>query len=261
MNERFRGSTVLVTGGSRGIGRAVALSFGKEGAKVCVNYQESKDAAEKVCQEIRGLGTEALSAKADVADAGQVKQMVRKVVDEFKQIDVLVNNAGVLFRGDTFVLDDTKLERMFEVNVRGVLSCTREVAPLMTTKRAGSIINIASIAALGTTAMGTTQYSMTKAAIVTLTKRLALELGEYGIRVNCIAPGFIETDLNRGGRTEEEFGKIVKSYIDKTMLRRIGTPDEIATVALFLASKEASFVTGQTITVDGGRTDLLTYSS
>jgi 3-oxoacyl-[acyl-carrier protein] reductase len=102
---------------------------------------------------------------------------------------------------------------------------------------------------------------MTKAAIVTLTKRLALELGEYGIRVNCIAPGFIETDLNRGGRTEEEFGKIVKSYIDKTMLRRIGTPDEIATVALFLASQEASFVTGQTITVDGGRTDLLTYSS
>jgi 3-oxoacyl-[acyl-carrier protein] reductase len=260
VSARFRGKSVLVTGGSRGIGRATALAFAKEGAKVCVNYNESKSAADEVGEEIRKTGSEVLLVKADTADAKLVKQMVEKATGAFSGIDVLVNNAGVLYRGTTLEFDDEKLVRMFDVNVRGVLNCTREVAPFMIKNKSGSIINISSIAAIGTSATGTTQYSMTKATVVTLTKRLALELGEYGIRVNCIAPGFIVTDLNKRGKTEEEFAKVVEAYSDKTMLRRVGTPEEIANVVLFLASNDASFVNGQTITVDGGRTDLLTHS-
>jgi len=261
LTGRLEGKTALVTGGSRGIGRAISLAFAKEGTDVCVNYFRSKGEAGSVVDSIRALGRRAIAVKANVADADAVKTMVGATLKAFKKIDILVNNAGVIYRGGLLSLGDDKVDEMFGVNVKGIMNCTKEVARGMIENRSGKILNIASVAAFGTSAGGTGHYSVTKAAVVTLTKRLALELGPHGINVNCIAPGFVQTDLNMAGRTSEEYAKISKDFSQRTMLGRIGQPEEIAALAVFLASEESSFITAQTITADGGRLDMLSRSS
>ena len=261
MRGRVEGLCAIVTGGSRGIGRATAIALGREGAKVVVNYHVMGKEAEEVVDSIRSGGGEAFSFQADVADRKAVQRMVEEAVKRFSGVDILVNNAGIVKGGVPFLeLREEDLDAMVDTNVKGVLFCSQAVTPYMMSKRYGKIVNISSVAALGTAISGTTLYAPTKAAVVSLTKRLALELGSYGINVNAIAPGHIMTDMTIVGRSPDEVQERRQYFEAKTMLKREGKPEDIAYCVLFLASDEASFITGQVLTVDGGRTDFLTHS-
>jgi 3-oxoacyl-[acyl-carrier protein] reductase len=262
VSGKFKGRVAIVTGGSRGIGRATALAYGREGAKVVVNYNRQKAYAEEVVAEIEKLGSSALSYQADVADREAVEGMVEEAVRKFGGVNILVNNAGVAMGGGALLeFDEEEYDPMWRVNVKGVLHCIRAVSPHMMGKRYGKVVNIASVAGLGTALLpGNMLYASTKAAVIILTKRLALELGQYGINVNAIAPGLIRTDMSLTRRSAEEQAQRVKYFTEKSVLRRVGEPEDIANVAVFLASDESSFITGQVITVDGGRIDFITHS-
>lgn len=247
------GHTALVTGASRGLGRAIALRLARDGAAVGVNYRDQEAAAEAVVAEIRTHGGRALAVRADVADALDVRDTVARLARELGDVDILVNNAGVFHSGDLMDFDDTKLEGMQRVNVGGVVTVTRAVVGRMQEHGFGRIVNIASIAGLGTAMAGTTFYAATKAAVMVLTRRFALELGPHGITVNAVVPGFILTDMARAGRTEADFATIAA----KAMVRRVGKPEDIANAVAFLVSPESGFVTAQILTVDGGRMDYI----
>ena len=256
MTGRLAGKIALVTGASRGLGRATALRFAREGAAVAVNYAERGDAAEEVVAAIRQAGGRALALRANVAKQPEVAAMVARALDAFGRLDVLVNNAGVSHPGSLLTLDEARLDEMIGVNLKGVVHCCRAAAPGMIERRSGTIVNVASIAGLGTALADTTPYAATKAAVLALTKRLALELGPHGINVNAICPGFIRTDMAAASVDERGSAAIPP----KAMLGRIGRPEDIAAAALFLASDEADFITAQILTVDGGRTDFLSHS-
>jgi 3-oxoacyl-[acyl-carrier protein] reductase len=249
----FAGRTALVTGASRGLGRAIAIRLAAAGAAVAVNYRDRAEAAEAVVHEIAARGGRALAVRADVADAAQVGDMVRRVAAGLGPVDVLVNNAGVSHRGDLGDADAAEIEAMRRINVDGVVATTRAVVEGMKARGFGRIVNVASIAALGTAMAGTTFYAVTKAAVVVLTRRFALDLGPHGITVNAIAPGFVLTDMAAAGRTEADFAAIAA----RTMVRRIGRPEDIAHAVAFLASPESGFLTAQVLTVDGGRMDYI----
>ncbi len=251
----------LITGASRGIGKAVAMRFAEQGAHVAVNYIHGRAAAEKVCQSITAAGGQALAVGADVSETAQVQGIVEKVLQEFKQIDILVNNAAILKTSTLLDASMADLDRMIDVNLRGAIHCVRAVGRHMIDRKYGRILNIASIAAMGTPFAGTTGYSATKAALVALTKRLAFEFGPHHITVNAIAPGFIRTDMAlRDGDLSVAQGNL-ELVAKRAMLGRLGEPEDIANAALFLASDEASFITAQTLTVDGGRMDFFSHSA
>jgi len=260
---RLQGRVAIVTGGSRGIGRATALVLARQGAKVVVSYRFDEAKAKEVVEEIRRMAGVAVSYQGNVGERAAAERMVSRSLDEFGQVDILVNNAGILEgEGSLLKFDEQELDRMIEVNVKGVLNCTRAVAPHMIERRYGKIVNIASVAGLGTSILpGNLLYASTKAAVVVLTKRIALELGQYGITVNAVAPGFIRTEMTMGSRSEAEQRERTQYYETRSMLGRIGEPEDIANAVLFLASDESRFMTGQVVTVDGGRTDFLSYSS
>lgn len=260
MIGRLDGRVAIVTGSSRGIGRSIALMFAREGAKVCVNYVGSEDKARNVVGEIKAGGGEAIMVKADISNPEDARRLVETTVDAFGTIDILVNNAAVMYRGSIMDMKDEEFDKMINVNVKGVIYCCREAAKYMIEKRYGKIINIASTAAIGTASRGTTLYALTKAAIIILTRRLAFELGEYGINVNAIAPSFVPTDMFVQGKSREELEAILEKRKEAIALKRIATPEDIARVAVFLASDESSYITGQVIVVDGGRIDYLTHS-
>ncbi len=253
------GRVAIVTGGSRGIGRAITLKLGSQGYRVVCNYVANKEMAEKAVREVGEMGGEAIAIRADVSSRQQVESMVEETVRVFGGVDVLVNNAGILIRGG-ITSDPSIFDRMVEVNVKGVIHCIAACLRYMIPKKYGRIINIASIAALGTTSRDTTYYAMTKGAIITLTKRLAFELGEHGITVNAVAPGFTGTDMTLN-RQPQELENLIRHLESITALRRIGRPEDIAEVVGFLASEGAGFITGQIISVDGGRTDFFSRST
>ena len=258
-SNRLKDRVAMVTGGSRGIGRATVLKLAQEGAAVVVNYRKRGDKAKQVVDQVRALGGQALAIQADVADQAEVQKMVEQSVRELGPIDILVNNAGVFRRATLLSYDEADVDLMWQVNVKGVVHCSAAVAPLMIEKQFGRIINLSSVAAVGTSFAGTTFYSATKAAITCLTKRFALELGSHGICVNAVSPGYVGTDMNWKGKSPDEIQKIADVISSRSMLGRVGKPEEIATVICFLASDEAGFVTGQVITADGGRIDFLTH--
>lgn len=253
MSKRLDGKVALVTGGSRGIGGAVCKVFGREGAAVIVNYAKNADAAARVVSEIENGGGRAFAIQADVSQRQQVQAMVEKAGAKYGRIDVLVNNAGILFQGTAVGLVEDDLDRMIAVNLKGIIYCAQAVAPGMIDRRYGKVINLSSLAGLGTAVGGTTPYALTKAAVISFTKRLALELGPHGINVNAIAPGFIKTELLDAMDT----GPVAK----KAILGRAGVPEDVANAALFLASDESSFMTAQVLTIDGGRMDFLSHSA
>ncbi|MBZ5593640.1 MAG: glucose 1-dehydrogenase [Acidobacteriia bacterium] len=253
----FQGRTALVTGASRGLGRAIARRLALEGAAVGINYRERAADAEALAAEIRHAGGRALAVRADVGDARAVRAMVETLEAGLGAIDILVNNAGVFRGGDLADFDYSEMEGMRRTNVDGLVNVTRVVTPGMQARGFGRIVNLTSIAAHGTAMAGTTFYAATKAAVAVLTRRFAMELGPRGITVNAVAPGFIATEMAAQGRTPAESASLSEQLAAKAMVRRVGTPDDIAHAVAFLVSPGSGFITGQVVTVDGGRMDYI----
>jgi len=249
---RFDGKVVMVTGGTRGIGRAIAEAFLREGAKVAITYARSDERA----RELERTGV--LAIRCDVSRRDEVRKAAEIVRDRFGDVNVLINNAGIMYLMPLEEFNEELFDRMIGVNVKGIIYMTLELLPQLKRTR-GVIINIASNAGIGTAFEGTTYYAITKASVITLTKRMAFELGKYGIRVNAIAPGWVETDMTTANRSPEEIEKAKALVRSRTMLNMTGVPEDIANVALFLASEDARYITGQTIVADGGRIDYLTH--
>ncbi len=246
MNINLSGKVVLVTGASRGIGRCIAIAFARAGAAVIVNYRENEVQASHVVQEIKDKEGEALSWQADVGDAKQARSMVEGVESRFGHLDVLVNNAGIVRDLLLLQMEENDWQEVLRVNLGGTYNCSRSVAAAMVQRRWGRIINLSSI--VGTRGRkGQTNYAASKGAINAFTCSLASELGPKGITVNAIAPGLIRTDMT------EAILPLAKDFMrDRIALRRTGKAEEVASVAVFLASEGASYITGQVITVDGG---------
>ena len=253
----LNGQTALVTGASRGLGKAIAHRLAHEGAAVWVNYVNRSGDAEKVVEEIRSAGGRASAIRADIGDPTQVREMMNRVAGELGPLSILVNNAGVAIRATLETFKPADLERMRRTNVDGLIHVTQAAISGMQERRYGRIINITSIAGHGTTLPGSTFYAATKAAVSTLTRRFAMELGAQGITVNAVAPGFILTDMVQDGRTPEEYESLLKRISDRSMVGRVGDPKDIAHAVAFLAAPESGFITAQVITVDGGRMDYI----
>jgi len=237
------GKVTLITGASRGIGRQMARDFAAQGYGVAIGYLRHEQEALALRAE---LGPSALAVQADVSNASAVAAMVRKVCAHFGKIDVLINNAGIASLGILTEVSEKDWLRLFDVNVHGAYRCIREVLPQMISRGQGAIINISSIWGV-TGASCEVCYSASKAALIGLTKALAKEVGPSGIRVNCIAPGVIETDMNARLSAAD-----LHALAEETPLGRIGTPEDISAAALFLASSKASFITGQVLGANGG---------
>ena len=240
------GKTALVTGASRGIGRAVALRLAEEGARVAVNYAGNVKAAEEVKAAIEAAGGTAMLCRADIADSAAVEAMVDSVVKAFGAIDILVNNAGITRDTLLMRMKNEDFEKVLDTNLKGVFYCTKAVSKLMMKKRAGRIVNMASVVGLVGNA-GQTNYAAAKAGVIGFSKSAAKELASRGITVNVVAPGFIGTDMTAG------LSEAVKEKaLADIPLGKMGEPKDVANAVLFLASDQASYITGQVVNVDGG---------
>ena len=240
------GKVALVTGASRGIGRAIALRLAGEGAKVAINYAGNTTKAEAVKAEIEENGGEAILVQADVADSSAVEAMVAKVTEAFGQIDILVNNAGITRDGLLMRMKEEDFDAVVNTNLKGVFHCTKTVSKLMMKKRSGRIINMASVVGIMGNA-GQTNYAAAKAGVIGFSKSAAKELAARGITVNVVAPGFIDTDM-----TAAMTDKAKELTLTGIPMKKMGTPEDVANAVLFLASDCASYITGQTVNVDGG---------
>lgn len=236
----------LVTGASRGIGRATAIKLASYGATVIVNYQGSKEKAEEVVSTILANGGQAESYGCDVSDFESCGNMIGEIIKKYGHLDILVNNAGITRDGLIMKMSEEDFEKVINVNLKGAFHTIRHASRYFLKQRSGSIINISSVSGVSGNA-GQANYSAAKAGLIGLTKSVAKELGSRGIRVNAVAPGFIETDMTDA--MPDSAKEAIKGQIT---MGRIGTPDDIANVVAFLASDAASYVTGQTIAVDGG---------
>ena len=236
----------VVTGASRGIGRAIAIILASYGATVVVNYCGSKEKAEAVVEEINNNNGNAIAYQTDVMDSEEVKLMFAEVVKQFGKIDILVNNAGITKDNLILKMSDEEFDAVLNTNIKGTFHCLKHASRIMLKQKSGRIINISSIfGVLGNA--GQINYCASKAGIIGMTKSLAKELGSRGITVNAIAPGFINTDM-----TAVLSEEIKEKAMERIALRRIGEVKDIAETAAFLASDKASYITGQTIQVDGG---------
>ena len=245
--RRLEDKIALVTGGGAGIGRAIAETFAREGAHVVVADRDG-DAAREVADTIVKSNGAAQAETVDVTDTSQVKALMQRLADAFERLDVLVNNAGVGERSDFRHLDDAAWDKVWKTNVDGTVRCSREAFDLLKASGKGSIINLSSVMATKHTRQMSV-YSATKGAVSALSRSLAVEYAPYGIRVNALCPGYVETALI--GRYMAK-PMIAKALLTQTPLRRFGTPQDIANAALFLASDEAGYITGAGLHVDGG---------
>jgi 3-oxoacyl-[acyl-carrier protein] reductase len=243
---RLKDQIAIVTGGGRGIGAGVVKAFAREGAKVAIVYRGSQAAADGLMAEVTQAGGTARAYQADVADASSVKACVEKVQADLGAVDILVNNAGVIADGLFVRMEHDDWNKVIQTNLGGVFNFCREVAFPMMQRRRGRIINVSSVAAEHVNP-GQTNYAASKGAINSFTRALAVELAGRGVTVNAIAPGFIETDMSAAVRNKA--GDVIKKIIP---MKRIGTPEDIARVAVFLASAESAYMTGQVLVVDGG---------
>ncbi len=243
MNEK---RTVLITGASRGIGRALAMAFGENGDNVVVNYRRSEQSAQTIVEAIKKAGGDALALKADVSDFDEAKTLVEQTIEHFGSIDVLINNSGIT--KDTLMLrmKEEDFDDVINVNLKGSWNMIKHVTRPMFKQKSGRIINISSVVGLIGNP-GQTNYVASKAAVNGMTKSLAKEYGKKNITVNAIAPGFIETEM-----TDALSDEIKDAYRAQIPLNRFGKTDDIAKTALFLASKDAGYITGQIISVNGG---------
>ncbi|MCP3867285.1 MAG: 3-oxoacyl-ACP reductase FabG [Gammaproteobacteria bacterium] len=246
MQIDLSGKTALVTGGSRGIGRAICTGLAESGARVIVNFRSSAEEAEGLCREIELAGGEAVCRQGDVSDADEVEALFQFVESEFEQLDILVNNAGVI--KDTLLLS-MKLsdwDKVMDTNLRSAFLCSRLGAEMMFRRRSGKIINMSSVSAIRSS-RGQANYAASKGGILSFTRACAAELAGRGIQVNAVLPGFVETDMTR--RVMSRAGK---QTLERIPSGRFGQPDDIAGLVVFLASPLADYITGQAIPVDGG---------
>ena len=241
----LEGKVALVTGATRGIGRAIALKFAKQGANVAFTYLSSVAAAESLVAEIEALGVHAAGFASNAADFFDAHKVVEKVVAEFGQIDILVNNAGQTKDGLMLRMSEEQWDSIIDTNLKSAFNFTHAIVPLMARKRAGSIINMSSVVGTNGNA-GQCNYAASKAGLIGLTKSIAKEMGARGIRCNAIAPGFIVTDM-----TDKLSDDIKAKLVADISLGRMGTADEVANVALFLASDMSSYISGEVIKVAG----------
>jgi 3-oxoacyl-[acyl-carrier protein] reductase len=256
----WRDQVALVTGGARGLGRATARLLARRGAAVCVNYAAHADAAGALVAEIADAGGRAIAVAADVADAAAVEAMVARTEAELGPITILVNNAGLSWQGTLDTYDREQVARMRAVNVEGLIHATRAVAAGMRARRYGRIVNVSSIAGIGTALAGNAFYAATKAEVIILTRRFALELGSHGITVNAVAPGFVRTDMTQRGRGAQDWQGTEERFAARAMMGRIGEPEDVANAVVFLASPESGWITAQVLTVDGGRMDYIGHA-
>jgi len=242
----LEGKVALVTGASRGIGRAIALTLAKAGADVVINFAGNVAAAEEVAKEITDLGRKAILVQGSVAETAKAQEIVDKVIAEFGKIDILVNNAGITRDGLLMRMKEEDWDAVLTTNLKGVFNCTKAVMKPMMKQRAGSIVNMASV--VGETGnAGQANYAAAKSGVIGFTKSVAKEVASRGIRANAVAPGFIATDMTKvlPDKVQEEMAKTIP-------LGRQGQPQDIANAVLFLVSDEAAYITGQVLNVDGG---------
>ncbi|TCT12293.1 3-oxoacyl-[acyl-carrier-protein] reductase [Natranaerovirga pectinivora] len=236
----------IVTGGSRGIGKAISLELGSKGATVIVNYNGSKDAAEAVVNTITENGGKAVAYPCNVSDFNSVKEFIENIVKEYGQIDILVNNAGITKDNLLLKMSDSDFDDVINVNLKGAFNCLKHASRYMLKQRSGKIINLTSVIGIVGN-MGQANYAASKAGVIGLTKSAAKELASRGITVNAVAPGFIKTEM-----TDVLNEKIKEATLEKIPLNRFGEAEEIAKLVSFLASDDANYITGQVIQVDGG---------
>lgn len=236
----------LVTGGSRGIGKAIALAFGREGATVIVNYNGSQEKALETVEAIKNAGGRGAAIGCNIADFEKTKEMIDSIIKDYGSLDILVNNAGVTKDGLILKMTEEDFDQVIDTNLKGTFNCVKHVARQMLKQKSGRIINMSSVVGVAGNA-GQVNYAASKAGVIGLTKSLAKELGSRGITVNAIAPGYIETDMT------SVLPDAVKEKVTETVpMKRMGKPEEVAELAVFLASRKASYITGQVIGADGG---------
>ncbi|HBL05839.1 MULTISPECIES: 3-oxoacyl-[acyl-carrier-protein] reductase [unclassified Clostridium] len=242
----FKGKNVVVTGGSRGIGRAIAIEFGKKGANVVINYVSSDAEAEKVAEEIKSLGGNAILVKGDISSFEEGKKLIDETVKVFGTIDILINNAGITKDGLIMRMKEEHFDKVIDINLKGVFNTCKSAVSHMLKQRSGKIINISSVVGVVGNA-GQANYAASKAGVIGLTKSIAKEVGARGITVNAVAPGFIKSDM-----TDVLSEKVKDGMLGLIPLNRFGNVEDVARTVVFLASEGGDYITGQVINVDGG---------
>ena len=245
---RLTNKVALVTGSSRGVGRAVALGFAKEGAKVVINYSSNEAAANEVVKAAQQMGTEAIAVKADVAKKPDVENLISATIDKFGRLDILVNNAGFTRPALLLKMSEEQWDAVVDIHMKGTILCSQAAALRMKEQNSGKIINVTSVAGIVGT-VGQVNYSAAKGGIISMTKSIARELARYNICANVISLGIVATDMTEKIRTDEKLKEI---YMNRILLKRFAEPDDIAPAFVFLASDESNYITGQLLCVDGG---------
>lgn len=245
----LEGKNAIVTGGSQGIGAAAALELAAEGANVCLTYRRHEEEADAYVRKIREMGRKAIAVKCDIAVYAEAENVVKQALEAFGRIDILVNNAGMNWDAVSWKMTEEQWDRVLEVNLKGYFNFTRNVAPLFKEQQYGKIVNITSINGMRGK-FGQSNYSASKAGIIGYTKAVARELGAFNVNVNAVAPGLIETAMLRDSSNRE---KVVEMAMGEIVLKRLGQPEELASVIAFLASEKARHITGEVIRVDGGQ--------
>ena len=245
----LEGKNAIVTGGSQGIGTAASLMLAEEGANVCLTYRSHKEEAEEVAKQIEAMGRKALAVKCDISSFAEAEAVVKAALAAFGRIDILVNNAGMNWDGVCWKMSEEQWDRVLEVNLKGYFNFTRHTAPLFKEQKYGRIVNVTSINGLRGK-FGQSNYSASKAGIIGYTKAVAKELGAFGVTVNAVAPGLIETAMLKQNEARD---KIVDMAMAEIVLKRVGQPEDLANAIAFLASDKAKHITGECLKVDGGQ--------
>ena len=245
---RLKDKIAVVTGSSRGVGRAVALGFAKEGAKVVINYTSNEKAAEEVVGSIQSMGGEALSVKADVAQKSDVDKLIGSAIATFGGLDILVNNAGFTRPAMMVKMTEEQWDQVVDIHLKGAFLCSQAAANYMKEKNSGKIINVTSVAGLVGT-VGQINYSAAKGGIISMTKSIARELARYNVCANVISLGIVATDMTETIRADEKLREI---YMNRILLKRFAEAEDISPAFVFLASDESNYITGQLLCVDGG---------
>lgn len=245
---RLKDKIALVTGSSRGVGRAVALAYAKTGAKVVINYTANEKAAADVVREIENMGSEAISVKADVAQKSDVEHLVSTAIERFEKLDILVNNAGFTRPSMMVKMTEEQWDQVVDIHLKGAFLCSQAAAIHMKGQKRGKIINVTSVAGLVGT-VGQINYSAAKGGILSMTKSIARELARYNVCANVISLGIVATDMTEKLRSDEKLKEI---YMNRILLKRFAEPDDISPAFVFLASDESNYITGQLLCVDGG---------